>query len=65
MSYKIDIKDTRRMIKLMERLEKKVFNEDDQEELTTLSARFLFATRAMNYTEGYSLVDTRKKITRG
>lgn len=45
------------MARLMLKLRRKSFNEDDQKELEKLSARFLYASIAMNYTDGYSLKD--------
>ena len=55
MAYEISIEDCRKMSRLMKRIEEKKFNENDREELTTLTARFLFFTRAVGYTDGYTL----------
>jgi len=55
MPYAISVKDIRRMIRLMRRLENGTFNEEDREEMRRLTARFMFAASAMNYTDGYTL----------
>lgn len=56
MPYEIKKKDIREMILLMKKLEAKTFNEDDREELSKLSSKFLFMTRAISYTDGYTLI---------
>ena len=57
----IETKKIRRMKTLMNRLLDKSFSADDKEELSTLSAHFLFVSKAIDYTGGYTLTNTKEE----
>lgn len=57
MNYQIEMSDIRKMNRLMKRLTNKAFTADDNKELATLSARFLFTSKAIDYLDGYTITN--------
>lgn len=54
--YAVSRTNIKKMKRLMSRLEDKSFNERDAEELSSLSARFLYFVVALRYLDGYTLI---------